>query len=145
VVTLFPFALVADIFALTALDFLGSACRRPPELGQLFAQGRSNIASWWLTVFPFLALFFTLLLTSFVGEALREAWDPKEYYHREGDGDERPPRAEPGLQPRPVRAGRGRCPGRHRRARGYSRIHTVWTLTNSRRRGRRARGRSRSA
>jgi microcin C transport system permease protein len=84
VVTLFPFALIAGIFSLTALDFLGFGLPAPtPSWGELFAQGRTNISSWWLTVFPFLALFLTLLLTTFVGEAMREAWDPKEFYRRE--------------------------------------------------------------
>jgi microcin C transport system permease protein len=84
VVTLFPFALVFDIFALTALDFLGFGLPPPtPSWGELFSQGRTQIRSYWLIVFPFLALFTTLLLTTFVGEAMREAWDPKEYHRRE--------------------------------------------------------------
>jgi microcin C transport system permease protein len=84
VVTFYPFELVADIFALTALDFLGFGLPAPtPSWGELFSQGRTNIASWWLILFPFLALFTTLLLTTFVGEAVREAWDPKEYHRSE--------------------------------------------------------------
>ncbi len=81
-ITLFPFQLVADIFALTALDFLGFGLPAPtPSWGELFKQGRGNITSWWLIAFPFAALFVTLLLTTFVGEALREAWDPREHRH----------------------------------------------------------------
>jgi microcin C transport system permease protein len=82
--TLFPFALVGAIFSLTSLDFLGFGLPAPtPSWGELFQQGRSNISSWWLTVFPFLALATTLTLTTFVGEAMREAWDPREHHRRE--------------------------------------------------------------
>jgi microcin C transport system permease protein len=78
--TLFPFQLVADIFALTALDFLGFGLAAPtPSWGELFSQGRTDVSSWWLTTFPFAALFLTLLLTTCIGEALREAWDPRDY------------------------------------------------------------------
>lgn len=78
--TLFPFQLVANIFALTALDFLGFGLPAPtPSWGELFSQARGNISSWWLTAFPFAALFLTLLLTTFVGEGLREAWDPRDH------------------------------------------------------------------
>jgi len=78
-ITLFPFALVGDIFSLTALDFLGFGLPAPtPSWGELFKQARSNFSSWWLVGFPFLALLMTLLLTTLVGEALREAWDPRD-------------------------------------------------------------------
>lgn len=97
-ITLFPFALVSDIFALTALDFLGYGLPAPtPSWGELFSQGRGNIRSWWLITFPFLALVGTLLLLTFVGEAIREAWDPREF---------RPPAAleeRPGLLKRALR------------------------------------------
>lgn len=82
-ITLFPLALVADIFALTALDFLGYGLPAPtPSWGELFQQGRGNIRSWWLITFPFLALVTTLLLLTFIGEAIREAWDPRETHVR---------------------------------------------------------------
>jgi microcin C transport system permease protein len=42
-------------------------------------QGLTNIENWWLIVFPLLALFFTLLAIIFIGEAIREAFDPKVY------------------------------------------------------------------
>ena len=85
VITLFPFYLVAGFFALTSLDFLGFGLPAPtPSWGELFKQGRGNFEAWWLTVFPFGALFATLLLATFVGEAAREAWDPKDH-HGEGD------------------------------------------------------------
>ena len=42
-------------------------------------QGMSNIYSYWLSLSPVAALFGTLLLITFVGEAVREAFDPREY------------------------------------------------------------------
>jgi microcin C transport system permease protein len=84
VIALFPFTLVASIFALTSLDYLGFGLPAPtPSWGELFKQGQTQLRSWWLTLYPFLALFLTLLLTTFVGEAMREAWDPRDYHRRE--------------------------------------------------------------
>lgn len=88
VITMVPFRLVAAIFTLTSLDFLGYGLPAPtPSWGELFKQGRSNLPSYWLTLWPFLALFSTLLLATFVGEAAREAWDPK-HYHAPVEDDE---------------------------------------------------------
>ena len=39
----------------------------------------ANLTKWWLVFFPLGALFVTLLLVVFIGEAIREAFDPKEY------------------------------------------------------------------
>lgn len=84
VVTLYPFSLAGAIFALSSLDFLGFGLPAPtPSWGELFQQGRGEIASYWLITSPFGALFCTLLLTTFIGEAVRDAWDPKEYHRRQ--------------------------------------------------------------
>ena len=78
VITLTPFALVGNIFALTALDFLGFGLPAPtPSWGELMGQGMGNIYSYWLSLSPISALFITLLLVTFIGEAVREAFDPK--------------------------------------------------------------------
>jgi microcin C transport system permease protein len=78
-ITLFPLSMVGDIFALTSLDFLGFGLPAPtPSWGELFKQAHTNWSSWWLVTFPFLALLLTLLLTTLVGESLREAWDPRD-------------------------------------------------------------------
>ncbi|MBI2566792.1 MAG: ABC transporter permease [Candidatus Schekmanbacteria bacterium] len=78
VVTLAPFLVVSAIFSLASLDFLGFGLPAPtPSWGELFKQGQGQITAWWLTLSPFFALFTTLLLTTFVGEAIRDAWDPK--------------------------------------------------------------------
>ncbi len=79
VLSLTPFMLVRNIFALTALDFLGFGLPAPtPSWGELMSQGMANISSYWLSLSPIAALFFTLLFVTFIGEAVREAFDPKE-------------------------------------------------------------------
>jgi microcin C transport system permease protein len=79
VITFAPFSLVGNIFALTALDFLGFGLPAPtPSWGELMGQGMGNIYSYWLSLSPIAALFITLLLVTFIGEAVREAFDPKE-------------------------------------------------------------------
>ena len=66
--------------ALVALDFLGFGLPAPtPSWGELIGQGMANLTKWWLVFFPLGALFVTLLLVVFIGEAIREAFDPKEY------------------------------------------------------------------
>jgi microcin C transport system permease protein len=80
VVSFAPFVIVANIGALVALDFLGFGLPAPtPSWGELIGQGMENLTKWWLVLFPLSALFVTLLLVVFVGEAVREAFDPKEY------------------------------------------------------------------
>lgn len=75
-----PFAIVANILTLVALDFLGFGLPAPtPSWGELIKQGKENIREWHLVVFPLLAMFVTLQLIVFVGEAVREAFDPKVY------------------------------------------------------------------
>ncbi|MEZ4692063.1 MAG: ABC transporter permease subunit [Ignavibacteria bacterium] len=80
VISFAPFAIVANIFSLVSLDFLGFGLPPPtPSWGQLMQQGLSNIDNWWLIVTPLVAMFFTLLTIVFIGEAIREAFDPKIY------------------------------------------------------------------
>ncbi len=80
VVSFAPFAIVGNISALVALDFLGFGLPAPtPSWGELIGQGMMNLTKWWLVFFPLAAVFFTLLLIVFIGEAVREAFDPKEY------------------------------------------------------------------
>jgi microcin C transport system permease protein len=80
VVSFAPFTIVANISALVALDFLGFGLPAPtPSWGELIGQGMENLTKWWLVFFPLGVLFATLLLVVFIGEAVREAFDPKEY------------------------------------------------------------------
>ena len=71
---------LGDITALVALDFLGFGLPAPtPSWGELIWQAMDNLTKWWLVFFPLGAMFVTLLLIVFIGEAVREAFDPKEY------------------------------------------------------------------
>jgi len=80
VVSFAPFMIVGNIAALVSLDFLGFGLPAPtPSWGELIGQGMNNLTKWWLVAFPLGAMFVTLLLIVFVGEAVREAFDPKEY------------------------------------------------------------------
>jgi len=78
VITFAPFAIVGSITALVSLDFLGFGLQPPtPSWGELVNQGKQNIQHWHLVTFPLGALFVTLQLVVFIGEAVREAFDPK--------------------------------------------------------------------
>lgn len=80
IVSFAPFFIVGNIGALVALDFLGFGLPAPtPSWGELIGQGMENLDKWWLVMFPLGAVFITLLLIVFVGEAVREAFDPKEF------------------------------------------------------------------
>ena len=78
VITFMPFRISGAILALTSLDFLGLGVPpSTPSLGELLAQGKENIESWWLSLSTFAVLVGTLLLLIFIGEALREAMDTR--------------------------------------------------------------------
>lgn len=84
IITFLPFQLIGAFTSLSALDFLGFGLPAPtPSWGELMRQGMGNIFSYWLSVFPVLALFLVLLLIAFVGEGIRDAFDPKEYHKME--------------------------------------------------------------
>lgn len=78
VITLIPFEMTGAIGALTSLDFLGlGAPPGTPSLGELLAQGKSNLDAWWISLATFLVLGGTLLLLVLIGDALRDALDPR--------------------------------------------------------------------
>ncbi|MFW6081530.1 MAG: ABC transporter permease subunit [Desulfosalsimonas sp.] len=80
VVTFFPFSLVGAIGALAALDYLGFGLPPPtPSWGEMLFQAQQYRWAWWLIVYPSLALFVVMLLGVFVGEGIRNAYDPREY------------------------------------------------------------------
>ena len=83
-VTITPFAIVGAISVLTALDYLGYGLPAPtPSWGEMIDQAMdsSNRDKIWLSVAPFTAISVTLLLVTLIGEAIREAFDPKQYAH----------------------------------------------------------------
>ncbi|UJB66140.1 ABC transporter permease [Acidovorax sp. YS12] len=78
VITFLPFRVSAAIMALTSLDFLGLGVQPPtPSLGDLFAQAKTYLYAWWISVPTFAVLVATLLLLTFIGQALREALDTR--------------------------------------------------------------------
>jgi microcin C transport system permease protein len=78
VVTFLPFRMSAAILALTSLDFLGLGVPPDtPSLGELLLQGKNNLDAWWISLSTFGVLVFSLLLLTFMGDALRDALDPR--------------------------------------------------------------------
>ena len=74
-----PFMLTANIIALTALDFLGYGLPADAaSLGELLLQGKNNLDAPWLVLSGFFTLTIVLSLLIFIGEAAREAFDPKQ-------------------------------------------------------------------
>jgi len=78
VVTFLPFRMSGAILALTSLDFLGLGVPPgTPSLGELLSQGKNNIDAWWISLSTFGVLVLTLLLLTLMGDALRDALDPR--------------------------------------------------------------------
>jgi microcin C transport system permease protein len=78
VVTFLPFRMSGAILALTSLDFLGLGVPPgTPSLGELLSQGKNNIDAWWISLSTFAVLVITLLLLTLMGDALRDALDPR--------------------------------------------------------------------
>ena len=79
--TFLPFKLSSAIGALTALDFLGLGLPPgSPSLGELLLQGKSNTHAPWLTLTAFFSVGLILSLLIFVGEAVRDALDPRKTF-----------------------------------------------------------------
>ena len=79
-VTLLPFSIAGLATSLTALDFLGFGLpERYPSWGRLLDDGTSNLSSPWIVSSVFAMMVGVLLLITFVGEAIREAFDPKKF------------------------------------------------------------------
>ena len=76
--TFMPFILNGSIATLTSLDFLGFGLPPgSPSLGELLAQGKANLQAPWLGITAFLSLAIMLSLLIFIGEAVRDAFDPR--------------------------------------------------------------------
>ena len=80
--TFLPFTLTASITALTSLDFLGLGLPAgSASLGELLAQGKANLQAPWLGATAFISLAFMLSLLVFIGEAVRDAFDPRKLFN----------------------------------------------------------------
>ena len=100
-VTFMPFTLAGSVTALTSLDFLGVGL--PPgsaSLGDLLAQGKANIQAPWLGLTGFCVIGIMLSLLIFIGEAVRDAFDPRKLFAAPP-----PESAAGGAEPSPARQG----------------------------------------
>jgi microcin C transport system permease protein len=81
IITFIPFSVAGGITALTALDYLGFGIPAPtPSWGKLLSEASEyNINAPWLGISVISALIFVLVMVTFIGEAVREAFDPKQY------------------------------------------------------------------
>jgi len=78
VITFLPFRMSGAIVALTSLDFLGLGVPPSvPSLGDLLRQGKANLDAWWIIFPTFALLVVTMLLLTFIGDALRDAFDTR--------------------------------------------------------------------
>lgn len=79
--TFMPFILSGSISTLTALDFLGFGLPPgSPSLGELLAQGKANLQAPWLGLSGFVVIALMLSLLIFIGEAVRDAFDPRKTF-----------------------------------------------------------------
>ena len=84
--TFLPFILSGAITTLTSLDFLGLGLPPgSPSLGELLAQGKNNLQAPWLGITAFVILAVMLSLLIFIGEAARDALDPRKIFTAEGE------------------------------------------------------------
>lgn len=78
VITFFPFEVTSGILALVSLDYLNLGVPSPaPSIGELLSQGKTNLHAVWILLPTFTALTLTLTLLTFVGEGIRNAFDPR--------------------------------------------------------------------
>jgi microcin C transport system permease protein len=76
-----PFILAGSVTVLTSLDFLGFGLPPgSPSLGELIAQGKNNLQAPWLGLTGFLVVSVMLSLLVFIGEAVRDALDPRKTF-----------------------------------------------------------------
>ncbi|MBU2515597.1 ABC transporter permease subunit [bacterium] len=78
IITFVPFSVAGGIGALTALDYLGFGLPAPtPSWGELLQQGTNNLQAIWIISSTVLALIIVMVSITFIGEAVREGFDPK--------------------------------------------------------------------
>ncbi len=80
IVTFIPFSLSSGIVALTSLDYLGFGLPPPtPSWGELLNQGTANMSALWIATSVVASMIVILTMVTFIGEAIREAFDPKKF------------------------------------------------------------------
>lgn len=79
--SMIPFILAGSVTTLTSLDFLGFGLPPgSPSLGELLSQGKNNLQAPWLGITAFLSIAIMLSLLTFIGEAVRDAFDPRKIF-----------------------------------------------------------------
>ena len=79
--TFLPFIVSSSVMTLTALDFLGFGLPPgSPSLGELLSQGKANVQAPWLGLTGFFTVALMLSLLIFIGEAVRDAYDPRKTF-----------------------------------------------------------------
>jgi microcin C transport system permease protein len=79
--TFLPFILSSSVMTLTALDFLSLGLPPgSPSLGEMLKQGKANIQAPWLGITAFMTVAVMLSLLIFIGEAVRDAFDPRKTF-----------------------------------------------------------------
>ncbi len=80
IITFIPFSVAGGISSLTALDYLGFGLPPPtPSWGELLRQGTDNIESAWIVSSVVVAMTLVLMMVTYIGEAIREAFDPRKF------------------------------------------------------------------
>jgi len=80
IITFIPFSISSGIVSLTSLDFLGYGLPAPtPSWGELLDQGVKNLNAQWIVSSVVVAMVLILIMVTFIGEAIREAFDPKKH------------------------------------------------------------------
>ena len=78
IITFLPFSISGAIMALVGLDFLGFGLKYPaPSLGDLLSQGQQHMEAWWIMIPAFLTLTSLMILLTFIGDGVRNAFDPR--------------------------------------------------------------------
>jgi microcin C transport system permease protein len=84
IVTFIPFSVAGGITSLTALDYLGFGLPPPtPSWGELLRQGTDNLESAWIVASVVAAMTVVLMMVTYIGEAIREAYDPRKFSYYE--------------------------------------------------------------
>jgi len=78
IITFLPFSISGAILALVGLDFLGFGLKYPaPSLGDLLSQGQQHMEAWWIMIPAFFTLTSLMILLTFIGDGVRNAFDPR--------------------------------------------------------------------
>ena len=84
IVTFIPFSIATGIALLTALDYLGFGLPPPtPSWGEMLAEGTNHLESPWIVASVVVGMVLVLLMVNYIGEAIREAFDPKKFTYYE--------------------------------------------------------------